>query len=364
MTSPDIVNRRLEAQQLSRHRFARPADLVAWFGAVQAQDFTSARWAIGQRLRGATDEAIGRACDAGTLIRTHVLRPTWHLLAAADVRWMLALAASRVKAVAAYNLRAAGIDARILSRCHGIIERSLRGGRALTRVELATALARAGVAARVRLAAPQTMGHVLFCAELDALICSGPRRGKQATYALLDERVPPSPGFAREEALAELARRYFRSHGPATVEDFNWWSGLTRADARAGVEGARAGLTRVNVDGRVYWAARGASPGHDAGVQAWLLPNFDEFAVAYVDRSLILPTVDGRPLSPRDTSSLGYSILVNGCIAGTWKRVYGRTAVTLAIRPAGPVTRELREAIDAAVERFERFAGLPVRRAT
>ena len=203
---------------------------MRWLGAVQAQDYHGAKWALALRTRGVDSAALDRAFDAGAFLRTHVMRPTWHFVAPEDLRWLLALTGPRVHAVNAHPYRAFELDAPLFRRAHALLTRALRGGRSLTRLELATALEAGGIAAR-----GQRLAYIVMHAEIDALVCSGPMRGKQHTYMLLEERVPPAPALARDEALATLARRYFTSHGPATAHDFAWWSGLTVADAREGV---------------------------------------------------------------------------------------------------------------------------------
>jgi hypothetical protein len=224
MTPSDIARRRLLNERLVGPALTTPADVVSWLGAVQSQDYAGAKWAVAQRARGCSDRDVELACDRGDIVRTHVMRPTWHFVAPADARWMLELTAPRVHAANAYYYRKLELSPRTFERSNAALALALEGGKHLTRVELARALAGAGIRAEgVRLA------YLLMRAELDALICNGSRRGKQFTYALFDERVPRAAPLARDEALAELTRRYFTSHGPATVQDFAWWSGLTVA---------------------------------------------------------------------------------------------------------------------------------------
>lgn len=227
----DIATRRLHTQRLAGEPFASAVDAVAWLGAVQSQDYAGAKWALGQRTRGVTDADLDRLCDEGAILRTHVMRPTWHFVLPCDIRWLLGLTAPRVKARLAPYDRRLEIDAPLLKRSHAVIESALEGGSSLTRAELGAALERAGIPA-----AGQRLGHLVSYAELDAIVVSGPRRGRQVTYALLEERAPSARRLDRDEALAELTRRYFTGHGPAQVQDFAWWSGLTVADVRRGLE--------------------------------------------------------------------------------------------------------------------------------
>ena len=219
----DLIRRRLANQRLSRSSFRTPADVVAWLGAMQSQDYPGAKWGIGLRAA-VTDDEVDRACDDGMIVRTHILRQTWHFVARDDIRWMLALSGPRVDAISAHYYRKMELDERTFTRSRKVLGRVLRDGTYLTRPELGAALGRAGITASgIRLA------FLTMRAELDAVICNGPRRGNQRTYALLEERVPPAKPIDRDEALTKLALRYFTSHGPATLRDYVWWSGLTFA---------------------------------------------------------------------------------------------------------------------------------------
>jgi len=211
----NIIANRLYNQLISRPAFESPAEVVSWLGAVQAQDYAAAKWALGLRMKDGSDAALDRALADGTIIRTHVIRPTWHFVTPADIRWMLALTAPRVKAALSYNSHRLGLDASVYKRSGSVLAKALQGGKQLTRLELAAILRQRGIKT-------DNLGfiHILLHAELDAIICSGGRRGRQFTYALLEERVPHAQKLDRDEALAELTSRYFTSHGPATVQDY------------------------------------------------------------------------------------------------------------------------------------------------
>ncbi len=288
----DVAPVRLRQQKLARADGASPADVVRWLGAVQAQDYAGARWALGLRVKGATDGDVQRAFDAGAILRTHLLRPTWHFVAPEDIRWVQTLTAPRVHAANRSYYRKLGLDDRLLARSRTIVEQSLAGGTYLTRHELASALARAGI-----VAAGQRLAFLVMHAELEQAICSGPRRGAQFTYALLAERAPLARARDHEETLAELAGRYFASHGPATVRDFVWWSGLTVREAKLGVE--LAGLAHAELNTLTYWFVEGtvtrsvqARTGATAG--AFLLPNYDEYLIAYQDRGSVITPRTGH----------------------------------------------------------------------
>ena len=251
MTALDIAQQRLHNQRLVGAPFARPDEVVRWLGAVQAQEYPGAAWGIAQRTSGLSQPAIDQAFADGTILRTHAMRPTWHFVTPADIRWILALTTPRVHALNASYYRKLELDGSVLARSATVLTNALQGGRHLTRSELTTALEQAGIIRptddRLRLT------YLVMHAELEGLICSGAMRGKQHTYALLDERVPATRTLEREEALAELTRRYFSSHGPATIKDFAWWSGLSTSDVKVGLELNTSQLETARVDGQAYW---------------------------------------------------------------------------------------------------------------
>ena len=254
MANTGIAHRRLLNQRIAQPTFKKPVEVVNWLGAVQAQDFGAAKWAVGLRMAGGNDLEVEQAVNEGTILRTHVLRPTWHFVTPADIRWLLALTGPRVNAANATWYRQLELDEAVFRQTNKLIEKALEGGKQLTRPELATILQQAGIAAQdtVRLS------FIVMRAELDGLICNGANQGKQITYALLEERVPPVRPLTREEALAEITRRYFISHGPATIADFGWWSGLTAADARAGLKLVEDEIEHEVIDGQTFWF--GADP--------------------------------------------------------------------------------------------------------
>jgi hypothetical protein len=347
-----LVRERLRNQSLAASRLRTPGEVVAWLGAAQAQDYAGAKWALGLRAKGLTDAAVERAFDEGAILRTHILRPTWHFIAAADIRWMLALSAPRVHAVNAYAYRTFELDAAVLRRSRAALERALAGGRQLTRLELANALRRAGVQAD----GPR-LAYVMMHAELDAIICSGARRGKQFTYALLDERAPRAKVLAHDDALAELTRRYFSSHGPATLRDYVWWSGLTARDARTGIE--MSSLAQTVSGGRSYWFVSGRSRVTSSSQSAHLLPNYDEYVIAYKDRELVAGPPQGRDARPPDVFS--HSLIINGSLAGSWRRTAGRDAVAVEVTPYTRLTASGTRALAAAARRLGTFMDVPVK---
>jgi hypothetical protein len=355
-----LLRQRLSNQHLAGPPFAEPAEVVAWLGAVQSQDYGGAKWALAQRLKHASDAALDQAFNDGAILRTHVMRPTWHFVAPADVRWLLALTAPRVRAVLGHYDLQWGVDADVRKRSRAVLTQALQGGQALTRAELDRALKAAGIHLT---ALGRT--HVVMHAELDGLIVSGPRRGKQFTYMLLEERVPPASALSRDEALAELVRRYFTSHGPALVADFAWWSGLTAADARRGLHALGGQLASETVEDKTYWFAPSALPAPSVpGAMprsALLLPNYDEYAVAYRDRDAFFDPALAAGLDPRTSAPFSNVIVIRGRVAGFWTRTLVKRSVVIGTRWLRPPAAAEQRAVEAAARRYAKFLGLPVR---
>ena len=358
-----IAAQRLVAQQIAHSAFTSPADLVAWMGALQAQEPLAAWWALGLRLGGAGGAAgrakaifgaIAGALADGTVLRTHVMRWTWQLVTPADLHWMLPLVAPRLMARAARRHRELALDAKTFRRAEAAFTRALADGGHRTRAELGAALRAAGIAPD----GPR-LSHLLGQAELQGLLCSGAPRGKQATWALLAGRAPRAgAALTRDEALAELARRYFRSRGPATAADFAWWSGLAPADARAGLGAAASELTSESIAGVTYWRARHApAVAPSALADAYLLPAFDEYLVAYRDRGAVLSPRDARRINAGG-GLLAPTVVVGGQVVGTWRRTLGRGVVTIALSLFGKPTPRERARIEDAAERYGAFLGL------
>jgi len=357
-STPPLLDQRLSAQQLVRPSFAAPREVVAWLGAMQAQDYAGAKWAVGLRLsdRGITEAAVERAIASGALLRMHVMRWTWQLVLPEDVRWMLALVAPRLVARAARRHRELELDAATFRKSHAVLEKALRDGLHRSRGELAALLGKAGIST-----AKERLSHLLGRAELEGILCSGARRGKQFTYVHLDDRAPKQRiPLTRDEALAELARRYFQSRGPALLADFVWWSGLSAPDARAGLEAIRSSLVSEVVDGRSYFRAETAVRLARQKNVCRLLPAFDEYLVAYRDRDAVLDPLQAKRLNAGG-GILRPSVVLDGRVIGTWRRELARAAVTVEVDLFERPTSEQREAIDAAAKRFGDFLELDVK---
>jgi hypothetical protein len=348
MISAAVLHRRLRAHRLVASREQTARDVVHHLGAVQAQDFAGASWAVAQRLAPSAADDVLAALASGAIVRTHVMRPTWHLVAASDLRWLQQLTAPRVRQLCSYQDRKCGLDDNVFAKTRAVFERELAGVE-LTRAEVSAALARAKIPAT-----GQRLGQILMRAELDLVICSGGLRGKQHTYALVADRAPAA-ALDREAGLAELARRFFAGHGPATIADFAWWSGLTVADCRLAVALAGDGVAIERFDRTSYLVAAAAAGSVTAKARApiaHVLANFDEYLIAYVDRvDLIDERVRARPAG-RGGVIFSNALLIDGKVVGTWKRAKAGISPALWIKPS----RAERAALGVAIARFDQLS--------
>lgn len=345
---------RLANQLVTRPGLDEPAAVVQWFGAVQAQDYLGGLWAVGLRARGATEATVEDAIARREFVRTWPMRGTLHFVAAADLRWMLTLLTPRVLASTVSRWRQLELDQAVLGRTARVAERALVGGKVVRRDAMYALWNDAGIA---------TQGsrglYILGYLAQTGLICFGPRDGKQQTFTLVEEWLPQARPLERDIALGELARRYFTSHGPATVHDFAWWSGLTVTDARAGLDGVKSALQRETMDGRTFWfapraALRAASKG------AYLLPAWDEYTVAYRDRSDILDPLHALKVNAGG-GVLKPVVVIGGRVVGTWQRTIAKGGAVVRPMPFRPFAPAETAAVGKAAQAYGRFLGLPAR---
>lgn len=350
-----LRRRRLHGQRIAQHDCRSARELVSALLAVQAQEWAASKWALGLRLPPAriSDAAIERAVDEGAIIRTHAFRWTWQLIAPDDVRWILALVRTRLLEKAARRHRELELDAATIAKSNDAIAKALAEGRHLTRAELAEVLTRAGVAPT-----GQRLPHLLACAELEGLACGGARRGKQPTWALLDERVAAGSRVDRRDALARLARRYFASRGPATLEDLRWWTGLDTADARGALEAVKDELASEVIDGRTYWHAPGRALAARDSSAAYLLPAFDEYLVAYQNRDAVIATEHVKLLNAGG-GILNASLVIDGRVVGGWGRTLVKKEVVVEPRFFARASAADRKAVAEASERYRTFLSGP-----
>lgn len=350
----EIARLRLRIQGILAPRFSSPEETVGWLGAVQSQEYAYARWSIGKRAPTVDEAAVDRALADGSILRTHILRPTWHYVRPDDIRWMQAATAHRVRSVMASYDRTLDLDEPLFARSAEMIARALEGGRHRTRVELGEVLEAGGIAART-----QRLAHIVMRAELDALICSGTPRGKQTTYALVAERAPAARVLEPDEALRELTLRYYVSHGPATERDFRWWSSLTAGEARRGLELAGNELERWSANGRTYWWRPQDPPAAEDVGGTHLLQAYDEMIVGYTESRGVMD-VAGSSGRPPGAFSFYHALLVDGQFGGHWRRKVRGSTMSIELQAARRFNRAERREVEAAAARYGRFCGLAV----
>ena len=349
MTSSEIIKLRLSNQQLTETKFTKPQELVSWMGAIQSQDYAMAKWAIGLRLPGSDDTIIENAFNEGKILRTHVLRPTWHFVTPHDIRWMLDLTAPRILSSLAHNDRHLSLDKKLLKKSNDVLGKALEGGIQLTRDEVRALLQKAKV---------DTSGlrfiHLLEHAELDRVICSGAKVGKQFTYALFD-KMASAKTMEREEALTELTKRFFTSRGPATVHDFAWWSGLSVSDGRKGIEMVKKKFKKAIVDGKEYFFRVPSSFKNEIDQTALLLPNYDEYVVSYKDRTEAIDKKHLAIISKERNAVFTNSILINGKIEGIWQRSIKNESIVVKTRTFSALSNVKQKLVAKAINRYSKF---------
>lgn len=350
---PMIAHQRLYNQHLEGTKLQTPGEVVAWLGAVQGQEYALAKWALGLRMENATDAVIEQAFNDGAFLRTHVMRPTWHFVTPADIRWILELTAPRVHAVNGHMYRRLELDAALFARSNDAIARALEGGKHLTRAELAAVLMNIGIDT----SSGMRLGYIVHQAELEGIVCSGPRKGKQHTYALIAERAPQARKLARDEALAELTLRFFTSHGPAMVKDFAWWSGLTVADVKAGLAMLGDQVAHETIDGQEYWFSPALPIVGEPVTAGHLLPVYDEYTIAYKNHSAALDPLYAELTNQGFFTS---AFVMRGEIISMWRRTFRKQTVMIEAMPFRPFSAAEQEAFAAAALRFGAFLGMPV----
>lgn len=350
MGPKDIAAWRMNNLRLVGPPLGDPATVVRWLGAVQSQDFGPAKWSVAARTPGATDADLDEAFNAGRILRTHVLRPTWHFVLPEDIRLFLQVTGPRVKAGSRGRWRELGLDGALLERCLEIFSEVLRGGAHRTRLELADTLADEGINTD-----GQRLAHIVMHAELEGAICSGPMKGKQHTYALLEERAPTVPTLSDDEALAVFTRRYFTSHGPATAKDFQSWSSLTLTQIRRAI--AMIGtLQSMDIDGLTYWYADEPSRPWSADPPGHLLQMYDEYIMGYRETRNVLDAARAGRVPAMRPSFNGMAV-VNTQVVGEWKRTITKDAVAVKVARRRPLSAKDERELHRAADRYGNFLG-------
>ena len=355
MTVHDIACWRLINQQIAGPKYNRPSETVSRLCAMQAQDYLAVLWSIGLRSRTGTEVDIEQAIADRTVVRTWPMRGTLHFVCATDVHWLLQLLTPTV--IAANRRRQEEqleLDDKTLARCRALITRALQGGRQLDRSAIYSLLEEQSISTD-----RQRGYHVLWRLAQEGVICFAARDGKQPTFALLEEWIGPAKRLDREEALARLAQRYFAGHGPATVQDFAWWSGLKLSDARTGLEMIASTLRQETDGANIYWLDS-ESPISPPEAGAYLLPGFDEYLLGYNDRQAAVEAKHAQKLTPDSNGRFLATMVLKGRVIGTWKRTLTKKAVRITLEPFTSLSKAARQAFGLEVERYGKFIGLPV----
>jgi hypothetical protein len=346
---------RLHHQHIAQPRLTQPEQVVAWLGGLQGQDYPGAKWSIALRMPAATEADVVQTFDTGKLVRTWPMRGTLHCVAAPDLRWMLMLTSPKNLAGSASRRRALELDDTTLARCREVFTQALEGGKHLSREGMYAALAQANIST-----AGQRGYHILWNCALHGLICLSTSNDKEQNFALVDEWLAPTPPKTHDEALAELAARYFLSRGPATLQDFIWWSGLSAAQARCGLDAIQSRLVSDTVGRLTYWLpADSCSPKETPS--AFALPGFDEYLLGYKDRSAVLDAAHAEKICPGGNGMFAATIVIDGQVVGTWKRVFKKTGIDITATPFTHLSPADVQRFAAAVQRYGAFHKQSVR---
>ncbi len=319
----DIAKLRLQNQQIAFPGFTNVKEIVNRMGAMQAQDFAMAKWAIGVRMPVSTERIIEEAFNNGDILRTHLLRPTWHIVSADDIYWILNLTAHRIKNSLKPRNNRLGLSTKVLSKSNLIIEKALLENGQLTREEQVERLNAAKISTDENRAS-----HIFLNAELEGIICSGAIKKGKPTYALLENRVPIKKYFSRDESLTMLAKKYFSSRSPATIRDFTWWSGLSTKDVRIAVENIKQDFTTVSLRNQNYLVDNNCRINVNGKGSVFPLAAFDEFIISYSDRNDVLPSENvGKAIMKNGMFKA--TIVVDGQVAGIWHRTIKKENVII-----------------------------------
>ena len=354
MTISDIPGKRLTSQHISSKKYKTVKELINYMGAIQAQDYLMSKWAIGVRLKNSSEKIINDAIDKGEILRTHLLRPTWHFVSSENIYWLLELTASRIKNSMSSRNRELDLTREVFKKSNRIIRDVLKGNNHLTREELIVILNKAKIKTDKNRAS-----HLFAEAELSGIICGGKTRGNKHTYALLEERVSKSEALDREESLSKLARIYFQSRGPATIKDFSWWSGLNLTESGIALELIKSELNSFEINSRTYWFSDRVKENKNQQNKIYLLPAFDEYLISYADRSAVLISEEHKSIV--STNGMFRAIIVyDGKIIGTWKRTIKKDKVSVQSEYFKKQSKKINQMITKEVENFGRFLGKKV----
>jgi hypothetical protein len=336
-------------QQITNSKFKTAKEITSWLGAIQAQDYNMAKWALGIRFNNSTEIVINKEIDSGSIIRTHLLRPTWHFVSSNDIYWIQELTAPQIKSSLNYRDKQLGLTDNIFKKCNRVFEKTLRDANHKTREELIQEL----INARIKVDNNRA-SHIFLRAEIDGIICSGKQKGGKTTYAILAEWVPIKNRTYRDEALKELALRYFTSRGPATIQDFSWWSGLSSSNSKLALELNKSNLISETIENKTFWFVDSSDMPEQINKEIYLLPAFDEFLISYRDRTASLLSIDNKKTI--SNNGIFYpTILMGGQIIGTWKRNVKGNHIILIINLFKTGNPDFGKIIRKSIFRYSKF---------
>jgi winged helix DNA-binding protein len=355
MPRPSIADLRLQSQRIAAPSSATPEEIVTHLGAVQAQDYPGALWSIALRTANATRADVEQAIADRAIVRTWPMRGTLHFIPAADARWMLELLTPRIIRGTAGRHRQLELDDAVFRRSRTLIARALKQHPILSRGALFGVLEKGGVST-----AGQRGIHIVQRLCMERMLSFGPHAAKQPTFVLFDDWIRTSRQLERDDALRTLAERFFISHGPATLRDFVWWTGLTVADAKIGLQLAQPSLERVATVDSELWMSGERSANDASTSRAYLLPGFDELLLGYKDRSATFaPEYAGR-ISPGGNGMFQSTLIFDGRVCGLWRRSARAKSVEIGASPFVPLKASQRKAFAGAAERYAHYVGAPV----
>jgi hypothetical protein len=349
MTISDIIQFRLRNLLISNNRFTSPAEIVSWLGAMQAQDYFGAKWSLGLRIAGLKEQSVDDAILDRSIIRTWPMRGTLHFVASEDARWMLKLLTPRIIARTAGHYRQLELSENTFAKSKDLLSAAMEGGKQLTRNEVYQVLEENGIGT-----SSQRGVHIIGFLAQNQVLCHGLHNEKQPTYVLMDDWVPKTAEPDRNESLYKLAIRYFKSHGPATLEDFVWWTGLRISEAKDAINLAANGLRFSEVEGNRYWYHEEMDDNPVPGA-VFLLPGFDEYMLGYTNRNLVVDPFHASKIVPGKNGVFAPTITINGKVEGTWKRILLKNATQINLSPFGSLSLARKKAIEQRSKEFGEF---------
>lgn len=347
----DISHLRLHNQHITQSKFKKIGDLVAHMGAIQAQDYLGGLWAIASRLN-VSEKDVEAAISRGEIIRTWPMRGTLHFVASKDIRWMVELMTPRVVANARNRAHSMGLTDKVIAKAKSLFIKNLTGGKQVTRKELLQILEDSKINTK-----EYRGGHIIGRLSQESIICIGPRQGKEQTFVLLDEWAPHAKSLSREESLKEITYRYFNSHGPATIEDMGWWSGLRMSEIKEGLEMNKSRLISESFNSRTFWMSKGIK-NIDTKPSLFLLASFEEYLVGYKNRQEVLSSKFSPFINPGGNGMFSPIIVSDGQVIGTWKRTIKKDRVIIKIDTFRSLSKSEKEDLKKEVERYGKFIGL------